>query len=149
MMKIITEVFKMPKGSLIPLLYAVREDAQVDRAVTDTLCDFVSHLFSPADTEFEELLTKVGAGKYVPDNPSLADFGVNDINVWLVAPRAQEGGICISNENIFDYSVDGQPQQFSIQEFRAALEHWKNFQKIIREKGAESIVGEKFEALIP
>lgn len=150
MMRIITEVFKMPSGSIIPLLYAVKEDGQVDRAVTDTLCDFVSHLFPPADKEFESLLAQVSVGKYFPANPLLADFGVNDVNAWLVAPHAKGGGISISNENISDYSIDdGQPQQFSVKEFHAASECWKNFQKIIRERGAESILGEKFETLIP
>jgi hypothetical protein len=150
MMKIITEVFKMPSGSIIPLLYAVKEDGQVDRAVTDTLCEFVSHLFPPADKEFESLLAQVDKKRYLPINPLLADFGVNDVNAWLVAPHVKDGGLSISNENIPDYSIDdGQPQNFSMKEFHAIFECWKNFQKIIQEKGAESILGEKFETLIP
>lgn len=150
MMRIITEVFKMPSGSIIPLLYAVKEDGQVDRAVTDTLCEFVSHLFPPADDEFESLLAQVSAGKYIPTNPLLADFGVNDVNVWLLAPYAKDGGLSISNGNISDYSIDdGQPQQFSIQDFHAISACWKNFQKMLREKGAENVLGEKFETLIP
>jgi len=150
MMRIITEVFKMPSGSIIPLLYAVKEDGQVDRAVTDTLCIFISHLFPPADREFENLLVQVSAGEYVPPNPLLADFGVNDVNAWLVAPYAKDGCLSISNENISDFSIDdGQPQQFSIKDFYATSECWKNLQKNIREKGAENILGEKFETLIP
>lgn len=148
-MRIIAEVFKTPQGSLLPLLYSVTENGQVDRAVTDTLCDFVSQLFPPADTEFEELLAKVEAGKYVPDNPLLSDFGVNDVNAWLLAPHARNDEICISNENVSDYSIDdGLPQRFSIREFRATLEFWKDFQETTRKKGAVNIVGEKYETLI-
>ena len=148
MIKIITEVFRMRSGSLIPLLYALREDGEVDRAVTDTLCDFVSHLFPPADSEIEALINLVREGKYVPDNPLLADFGVNDINVF-VAPHAQKDGICISNENIPEYSVEeGQPQQFSISQFQAVLMSWRKFGQIIQERGGENIVGHKFETFV-
>jgi hypothetical protein len=149
MMRVITEVFKMPSGSIIPLLYVVKEDGQVDQAITNTLCDFVSHLFPPADAEFEELLVKVEASEYVPGDASLADFGVNDINVWLVAPHTPENGISISNENTSEYSIDdGLPQQFSIREFRLVSDHWKKFQQIIRKNGIENLAGQKFEALI-
>lgn len=150
MMRIVTEAFKMPSGSVIPLIYVVKENGQVDRAITDTLCDFVSHLFPPADKEFEDLLVRLSEGKYLPTNPSLADFGVNDVNVWLVAPHAGDGGLLISNENIPDYSSDeGEPQKFSIKQFHAMSECWRKFQKNIRENGAESIVGVKFETFIP
>lgn len=150
MIRIITEVFKMPTGSIHPLIYAVKEDGQIDQAVTNTLCDFVSYLFPPADMEFKSLLAQVYAGKYLPMNPLLADFGVNDVNVWLVAPHAKDGCLCISNENISDFSIDqGQPQQFTFEEFRKTSECWKNFQEKIREKGAERMIGQKFEALLP
>lgn len=149
-MIIVTETFKMPGGSVIPLIYALKENGQVDRAITDTLCDFVSHLSPPADKEFEGLLVRLSEGKYLPTNPSLADFGVNDINVWLVGPHAEDGDILISNENIPDYSSDeGEPQKFSIKQFRAMSECWKKLQKNIGENGAESIVGVKFETFIP
>jgi len=135
---------------MLPYVSAVKEDASIDRAVTDTLCDFVSHLFPPADVEFENLLAQVSTGKYIPTNPLLADFGVNDVNAWLIAPHAKDGGLSISNENISDYSIDdGHPQEFSIQDFYATSECWKNFQKMIREKGAENLLGKKFETLIP
>jgi len=149
-MIIVTETFKMPGGSVIPLIYALKENGQVDRAITDTLCDFVSHLSPPADKEFEGLLVRLSEGKYLPTNPSLADFGVNDINVWLVGPHAEDGDILISNENIPDYSSDeGESQKFSIKQFHAMSECWKKLQKNIGENGAESIVGVKFETFIP
>jgi hypothetical protein len=150
MMRIITEVFKMPSGSIVPLIYAAKENGQVDRAITDTLCDFVSHLFPPADRRFEYSLVRAIEGKYLPPNPLLADFGVNDINVWVVTPNAGDGNILISNENIPEFSSDeGEPQKFSIQQFHATWECWKRFQQNIRENGAESIVGVKCEKLIP
>lgn len=37
--------------------------------------------------------------------------------------------ICISNENTGEYSTEegGQPQQFTYEQFRAALKHWREF----------------------
>jgi hypothetical protein len=149
-MKIIAEILKYQSGALIPWLYAVGEDGKVDESISRTLLDFISESYPPADEEFESLLSTAEAGKYVPKDPSLPDWSVNDKNVWLVPPRADAGNLCISNENASDYSVDdGHPQQFSIQQFRAALEHWRSFLRLIQEKGKENIVGKKFETLIP
>ena len=149
MMKIITEIFRMPTGSLISLLYAVSDDGQVDLAVTGTLCEFVSLLYPPADAEFEDLLTQVKAGTYQSANPLLADFGVNDVNVWFATRNQKDECIFISNENIPDYSIDHGPlQQFSIQEFHAVSACWKKFQQKIRENGAERYMGQKFETVI-
>ena len=150
MIKIITEVFKRPDGSCGPYIYAVKEDGEIDRAITDTLCEFVSFLFSPVE-EFLILLEMAKAGKYVRADPLLADFNGNDINVWVVPPFAKEGCICFANENIPEYSSDEEdgPQHFSFAQFDATFSVWLKFQEFIREKGIENLAGQKFETIIP
>lgn len=86
-MRIIAEIFKMPGGSVTPLIYALKENGQVDRAITDTLCDFVSHLFPAADKEFEDLLVRLSEGKYLPTNPSLGKLFTN--RFWLCRSDAR------------------------------------------------------------
>lgn len=148
-MKIIAEIFRLPSGSLLPQLYAVKDNGEVDRGVTDTLLDFISELFPPADQEFISLLSLAGSGEYVPSKANLADWSVNDKFVWLTPPMAERGMLCIANDNVPEYSVDdGTPQQFSVSQFEAALAHWKHFQELLRESGRENLVGKKFEVVI-
>src|SRR5450830_510301 len=97
------------------------------------------------------LYAQAEAGRYVSPNPSIPDWGVNDINIWLLAPMAQPAHVCITNENT-EYSSDeeyGKPQQFTYEQFRAALKHWREFQKLIAREGKEKLVGQRFEVAFP
>jgi hypothetical protein len=81
----------------------------------------------------------------------MPDWGVNDTNIWLVAPMAQPGHVCIANENSGEFSTEegGQPQQFTYEQFHAALSHWREFQKMLAREGKENLVGRRYEAVLP
>jgi hypothetical protein len=145
-MKIVAQVFRMPNGLLRPQLYAVNSKGKIDRGSSETLLEFISELGSPIGHEFESLLSQAESSTYIPKNPDLPDWSVNDKNVWVRPPRAMQGKLCISNENIAAYSSDeGIPQQFTISQYRNASVHWKTFQKYIKEKELSKIVGEQFK----
>ena len=148
-MKIIGEIFKLPSGSLLPQLYCVQENGQVDRAVSDTLLDLIQKSY-PHEDQLEALVAQAEAGRYASPDPSLPDWGVNDTNIWLVAPMAQPGRVCIANENSGDYSSDGgEPQHFTYEQFHAALNHWREFKQLIAQEGKESLTGRRYEAALP
>ena len=146
MKKLIAEIFELPNGSLLPQLYCIDEDGQVSRSITDTLLDTIAELSPKAATELDSFLAVVESGRYEPQELSLPDWSINEKLIWVTPPRARRGYLVITNENIPEYSLDdGQPQEFSMQQFRSAMAHWKNFQKLVQKKGKESLVGEKFE----
>jgi len=72
-------------------------------------------LSHPNEDELEGFVLQAEAGQYVSPNLDLPDWGVNDVNIWLVAPMAKPGCVCITNENT-DFSSDdgGEPQQFTL-----------------------------------
>jgi hypothetical protein len=150
MKRIIAEVFKRPDGWLTTMLYCVQEDGAVDRAITDTLLDLIEQSF-PDEDHLDRLIALGESGAYVSPDKFLPDWGVNDINLWLVAPMAQLGHICVSNENVGDYSVSdgGQAQQFTYEQFRVAMKHWRQFRELIAKEGKENLVGRRFETPWP
>lgn len=64
---------------------------------------------------------------------------------------AKLGHICISSEYADKYSTDegGCPQQFTYEQFRAALRHRRDFQELAVREGKESLVGRHYEATFP
>ena len=135
----------------IPVFYCLNEVDELDRSVSWTLLDLLAESWPPDDDRLEALISRAELGGYVPDDPSLPDWGVNDKNVWLIAPMAEPGHICISNENTGEYSTaeGGQPQQFTYEQFRAALKHWREFRELMAREGKESLVGRRYEAVFP
>lgn len=131
--------------------YCLSADGQLDQAVSHTLLQLIVEAYAPSDAELEALVAQAEAGRYVPRDPSLPDWGVNDKNVWLVAPMAKPGHICISNENTDVYSTEegGEPQQFTYAQFRAALKHWREFSDLVAREGRERLVGQRHEAEFP
>lgn len=110
-----------------------------------TLLDFVSEL-PPDDDEFEFLLSQVEAGEYLPEGNALADWSENDKLVWLRPPEAESGQLCISNENVPEYSLEfGRPQRFTIKSFRTLRSHWRNFLRSVHAEGKEKWLGRKLE----
>jgi len=150
MKRLIAEVLKRPDGSSHAVLYCVGEDGRPDHAVGNTLLEFLE-LSYPSAGEIEQLLVLAESGGYVPKNPEWADWGVNDVDLWLRPPMAEPGHICISNENTGEYSTaeGGQPQQFTYEQFRAALKHWREFRELMAREGKESLVGRRYEAVFP
>lgn len=146
MKKMIAEVYKLPSGSLMPQMYCIESDGNVNRAVTDTLLSLVTELNDKMMDELEALVSASEVGTYRPVDPDLPDWGINDKNVWLMPPKAKPGCLCVSNEYVPDYSDDdGEPQQFTRQQFRQALAHWKSFQKLIQERGLPNMIGHRVE----
>jgi len=151
MRKLVVEIWKHPQGFLSNTFHCRDADDQLDRAVTQTLLSLVKESMPPSDAGLEALVTEAEAGRYVPRDPALPDWGVNDKNVWLVAPMAQLGHICITNENVEEYSTEegGQPQQFTYEQFRIALKHWRDFRKLVAQEGKEKLVGQRYETEFP
>lgn len=150
MKRIIAEIHASSDGVLHNLLYCVDGNNEVDRSITETLLHFVEMSF-PNESQIEQLLLLAESGGYVPKNPEWADWGVNDVDLWLRPPMAQPGHICISNENTSEFSTEegGQPQQFTYAQFRAALKHWREFRALIAREGKDKLVGRRFEAMFP
>ena len=147
MKKLITEVCKLPSGSLIPQMYSLTANGELDQGITHTLLDLISELDEKLASELEMLVSAAERGTYKPQNPDLPDWGINDKNVWLVSPIANPPCLSISNELIPDFSCDdGEPQQFTRQQFRQVLAFWMEFQNIIRELGISNMAGYRYES---
>ena len=135
----------------IPVFYCLNEADELDRSVSWTLLDLLAESWPPDDDQLEALISRAERSRYVPRDPSLPDWGVNDKNVWLVAPMAKPGHICISNENTAEYSTEegGQPQQFTYEQVRVALKHWREFRELMASVGKDKLVGRRYEAVFP
>ena len=135
----------------IPIFYCLNEAGELERPLSWTLLDLLAESWPPDDDQLEGLVSLAELGRYVPQDPSLPDWGVNDKNVWLVPPMAEPGHICISNENTGEYSTEegGKPQQFTYEQFRAALKHWREFRELMAREGKENLVGRRYEAEFP
>lgn len=150
MKKLIADIFRTPAGGLRSRFYCQDEAGQLDRTVSHTLLMLISESLPPSDSGLEALVVQAEAGRYVPDDPSLPDWGVNDKNLWLVPPMAKPNHICIANENTEEYSSeDGQPPQFTYQQFHTALKHWREFREVMACEGKEKLVGRRYEAVFP
>jgi len=147
MKKIIAELFQLPNGAYLPQFYCLKEDGQPDPAISSTLLELIADSHGTSGEELKALIDQAEAGRYVPQDPSLPDWSVNDKNVWLISPMAELGHVCISNENNGDYSVSdgGQAQQFSYEQFRTALSHWESFKARMKASGMDSLVGQRYE----
>lgn len=145
MKRLIAEVLKRPDGSFHSVLYCAGDTGLPDPAITNTLLEFLE-LSYPSATEIEHLTAFAEAGRYVPKNPDWADWGINEVDLWLRPPIATPGYICIANENTAEYSIEegGEPQQF-----RAALRHWREFRGLMAQQGKENLVGRRYEAVFP
>lgn len=150
MKRLIAEVLKRPDGSLHSVLYCVGDDGRPDQAIANTLLEFLE-LSYPSAAEIERLVALAEAGSHVPKNPAWADWGVNEVDLWLLPPMAEPGHICISNENMGEYSTEegGSPQQFTYEQFRAALKHWREFRELISREGMDKLIGRRYEAVFP
>lgn len=150
MKKLIARVEVLSNGVVSTGMGCFDSEGNLDIATTHTLLDLVEQSI-PDDQALEVLVAQAEAGHYISPNPAMPDWGVNDINIWLVAPMAQPGHVCITNENT-EYSSEegyGQPQQFTYAQFHAAMKHWREFQALIAREGKDSLVGQRFEAPWP
>lgn len=151
MKKLVADISLKPDGRLRSRFYCQDMDGQLDQAVSHTLLLLITESLPANHQELEALVSNAEAGRYVPRDPSLPDWGVNDKNVWLIPPMAEPGHICVSNENTSEYSTEegGQPQQFTYAQFRAALKHWREFRELMAREGKSKLVGRRNEAVYP
>lgn len=150
MKKIVAEVMLLKNKSLYPRLYCVREDGTEDEAVSLTLCDVVWELNGNPILELERLVDDACMERYIPVNPDLPDMSINDKLIWVRPPFAALGKICISNENIPEFSVDGgSPQCFTLEQFKLAARLVSNFELEIAKQGRENLIGQRFEVNFP
>lgn len=151
MKKLIADIAKKPDGGVRSRFYCLGADGQLDRSVSHTLLLLISEALPPSDVGLEALVAEAEASRYIPRDPSLPDWGVNDKNVWLVPPMAQSDHICVSNENTDEYSTEdgGQPQQFTYEQFRVALKHWREFRELVAREGKGKLVGRRYETVFP
>lgn len=99
MKKLIDDISKTPDGGSRSRFCCQGANGQLDPAVSHTLLLLIAESVPPSDAGLEALVAQAEASRYVPRDPSLPDWGVNDKNVWLVGPMAEPGHICIANEN--------------------------------------------------
>jgi len=159
MKKMIAEVYKRPSNSLGIGFYCLEDDGTPVYAITETLLDLIEQSTPRHDRELEELVLQAEAGKYISPNLALPDFGANETNIWLTPPMAKPGCVCISNEDTVYARYDEEedeppqkgegPQQFTYEQFKAALAYWRQFRQKVDREGRENLVGKRFEAVFP
>ena len=146
---LVADIAAEPGRLLRSRFYCLNANGNSDIAITQTLLDFVEGLHD-LWPRMEEAIALQQSGQYTTDHPDSSDFSINDIELWLRPPMAQPGHVCISTDYTEAYSVEhGQPQQFTYEQFRAAMTHWHAFQERITKEGKESMVGQRFEAPWP
>lgn len=147
--KIVAEVERLQNNMIYANLRCVEEDEALARSVTSTLLDQVSQMYPDMMDELEKLFVMAEKGMYVPDNPFLPDWGVNDMYLWISRPGMERDHILLSNDYVEEFSQEyGQPQLFTTDQYRAAFRFWMEFQELCRLKGKENMVGEKVYGVI-
>lgn len=150
MKKIIAEVKLLSNKSLYPRIYCIGHDGAEDEAVSLTLCDSLWELSGEPILELERLIEDAFSGKYIPRNPDLPDMSINEKLIWVRPPFANPGRICISNENLPEFSVDdGVPQCFKSDQFKLVASLILSFKTEIARRGLENLVGHRFEIDFP
>jgi hypothetical protein len=149
MKKLISEIWQSPNGFLSSVFYCHDIHGHLDESITHTLLSFVQES-TPSHKDIDALLQSFEAGRYVPKHPEWADWGINDIELWIRPPIAQPGYVGISADYNEAYSVEhGHPQQFTYAQFRVAMNHWRVFQELVAKQGKENLVGQRFEVAWP
>jgi hypothetical protein len=151
MKKLIADISQKVDGGLRQRFYCESCDGQLDRAATATLLMLISESAPFSYAGLEALIAEAEVGHYVQPDTSLPDWSVNEKNLWVVAPMARPGHICISNEYLDEYSSDegGCPQQFTYEQFRVALKFWRNFMETVTREGKGSLVDWRSELPFP
>jgi len=145
-MKISAYVFKFESGRFGSNMNAENEDGSLNEAMIHTLINFIFLLDPELRKIVTTLLASHEANTYHPDHPEWADFGINDINMWIREPFVERGHVLISNENVDEYSEEhGTPQRFTVAQFRQVMAFWEEFLALVEEKGKEALLGKKFE----
>lgn len=150
MKKIVAELILLSNKSIYPRVYCIDETGRENEAITVTLCDAIWELRGRPLLELKELISSFILGKYQPIDQELPDMSINDKFIWVRPPLANKSEICISNENIQEYSIDdGLPQYFNFEQFNTACNVVEEFENIIIKHGKENLIGIKIEIDFP
>ena len=144
-MKLVADVIRLSSGRPSWRLYATDGPKSACDAVTGTLLDLVGMAHHAIEEVFG-LLDRVQSGGYVREHPQLADFGFNDVLVWVCPPEAAPGSLTISKEYMPEWSLDfGTPQRFTTAQLRAAVSHFEAFKRAVDLRDLEASVGYRSE----
>lgn len=144
-MKLVADVIRLPSGRPCWRLYAADGPKSDCDAVTNTLLDLVG-MAHDTIAEVFGLLDRVQSGSYVREHPELADFGFNDVLVWVCPPEAAPGSLTISKEYVPEWSVEfGTPQQFTRAQLSVAVSHFEAFKRMVDLRDLEASVGHRSE----
>lgn len=145
-MKISAYIFRFADGLFGSNMNAVNEDGSLNGEMIHTLVNFIFLLDPELRKIIMALLTSHEAGTYHPEHPEWADFGINDINMWIREPFVESGHVLITNKNTEEYSEEyGTPQRFTVSQFRQVMAFWEDFLALVEEKGKAALLGQKFE----
>ncbi|HFG6956478.1 hypothetical protein [Acinetobacter baumannii] len=150
MKKIVAELILLTNKSIYPRVYCIDEKGIENEAITLTLCDTIWELRGKPLLELKELINNSISGKYHPINQELPDMSINDKFIWVRTSFANNNEICISNENIPEYSIDeGLPQYFNFEQFNIVSKLVEDFETEIIKHGKDNLLGFKFEVTFP
>jgi hypothetical protein len=150
MKKLKFSFFKYPNADLYRFVIAIKnEDGTYNQAINETLRDFITMWPEESDKDVFELYEQNVRGEYVPDNPDLPEMSTNDVCLWLCEPYAQKGMIAITNENT-EYDSDNMPfQQFTLNQFKVALEAYRQFETRVKKEGIDALRDKVIEVEFP
>lgn len=150
MKKIIAEVKLLTNKSFCPRIFCIDQDESEDEAISLTLCDSLWELCGEPLLKLEGLIADAVSGKYVSKDSNIPDMAINEKLIWVRPPFAAPGGICISNENVPEFSIDeGSPQRFTSNQFNVVATLVSDFSIEIAKQGRESLVNHRFEVDFP
>lgn len=145
-MKLVADVIRLPSGHPCWRLYAADGPETDCDAVTNTLLDLVGMAHDTIGEVFG-LIERVQSGSYAREHPQLADFGFNDVLVWVCLPEAAPGSLTISKEYVPEWSLEfGTPQRFTAAQLRAAVSHFEAFKRAVDLRDLDPSVGYRSEA---
>ncbi len=125
--RLIADVSKLVPNLLI--FYCVDANGNAVRGVTETLLTLIeySSWHPVASEQLSALAKQFRNGEYVSPDASLPDFNFNDVCLWLSPQFSTQDALCITNENT-QYSLNEQPQTFSMHQYDVAAALWSSFQ---------------------
>lgn len=97
-----------------------------------TFGDFLEEHPTEALDKLHDLVVLAQSGKYIPENPDIPDWGINDKNLWLRNDKFNHQ-VAMYNEYIEEYSSDeGEPVLMDYDVFLALIRFWKFFMSEIQ-----------------
>src|SRR5262245_39990440 len=113
-----------------------------DVAASNTLIDLIhmAHWSEDSLSALKDLVSLAETGGYISPDPQLPDFGINDVNLWLVVPMTKPALICVTNENT-EFTHEAQRQQyFTFGQFWDALACYARLAEAALERGQEGLI---------